>query len=357
MLGYKKIEGLTLAAMAVQLDLEPAAASLANFQPQSLSKKARPDIVMLDLDGRPEFPVEPFCRELRRCFGDALPILATTAARKFAVLSALLDAGISDCLPREVDEEVFQRKIKRWLGDAAAEQWATHFDDEEIPEDLMRAFSQTRSWRTLGDLAAIYPGAAPRKPAFRRMAPPDAGWRGVLMAEGIERFSPGRPQLYLRWSRLHLFRLPGREEYAVREKVVVRRAGPPVVAAVDRSGAPVGADAYALVPGNGIPAGFVACLLNSRLADFYFNRLLAAEIAGGHLRADVLRRLPVPDVSPEVMQELARTAGLLGHFGINPQSWIDRQRRDELVDVMEERIFALYGLDEAAREELSVLHF
>ena len=353
-LGHEKVASLTLAAVAVGLDLEPLIHDWAGFDPGRYGKKQRPVLVLADMDRAPGLDAERFCLTLRRYFGENLPILAATASRKFQDTAKLLDAGISDCLPRLPEEGLLVRKLCRWLADDAAPPNSPLSGEDEIPESLRRVFGD--AGRTLGDMCRVYPGAVPRAPAFRRMAPPDGNWRGVLLADGMDRFSAGRPSLYLSWSRLHLFRVPARQEYAVREKVVLRRIGPPLAAAVDRSGAPAGPDVYSLVPAEGVPAGFLACLLNSRLIDFYFNRLPASG-ADSRLRPDTIKRLPVPESGSGAMAELSRIATLLAHFGPNPQGWVDRQRRDELLEQVEEGIFTLYGVDRDIRGELAARFF
>ncbi len=226
---------------------------------------------------------------------------------------------------------------------------------EDLPRDLVAVFSAPGLVR-LADIAAIHQGVAPRYATFRRLAPPDHDWRGVLSSGVVSRFFVGRPEQYFRWSRFHLFRLPDPGEYAVKEKVVVRRIGPPLAAAVDRSRLPVGADLFALVPKEGVSAGFLACLLNSRLMDFYFNRLAGAD-ASGRLRVEDLRNLPLPRPSEALSQDMARTAALLAHYGTNPQAGIDRDNKDELWRHMEDAVFGLYGLNQEARQELAALCF
>lgn len=355
LLGHERVTGLALAAMAVHLDVEPLAMGWEVFSVRHLGRRNRPDLVVVDIDRMPDIPVEALCQSLRRQLGPGLPIIGVTASKRFQDAARLIDAGISDCLPARPDAEQFRRKVTRWLaGDAPVLPEQLESGDP-VPLELAAAFAPGGDWGTLGDLAAIHTGASVRNSFWRRMAPPDAGWRGVLTAADMDRFMVGKPGWYMRWSRAHLFRLPLPAEYAVREKVLLRRAGPPLAAAVDRSQSPVGTDVYSLIPNEGVPAGFVACLLNSRLADFYFNRL--ARVEGGRLRTDQVRRMPVPRPEPELMAELSRTASLLAHFGPNPRDWLDRQRKEELADAMDDLIFSLYGLNTTAREELAALHF
>ena len=354
LLGHEKVAGLAMAAMAVNLDLEPIIDEWSGYNPRNYGRRNRPAAIIADMDSAPGFEVEEFCQAQRQYFGEGLSILAATASRKFQSIARLLDAGVTDCMPLMPEEDLFGRKLGRWLESGVKTSGSGFEDEDDVPEGLRRLFVGGKT--VLGDICRIYPGAVPRHAAFRRMAPPDAGWRGVILADAIDKYAVGRPGQYLRWSRLHLFRMPARDEFAVGEKVLLRRAGPPLVAAVDRSGAPAGPDVYSLVPAEGISAGFICCLLNSRLADFYFNRVLPPT-ASGHLKPDLLKRLPVPRPEGDVMTELSRAAVMLAHFGPNPRNWMDRERRDELQEQVEESVFSLYGADRSAREELTTLHF
>ncbi|MDR0363252.1 MAG: hypothetical protein LBJ46_11305 [Planctomycetota bacterium] len=350
-LGLEKSDGLLVATCLTRMNMEPSLADWLRFKPKSRSRRPPLAAVVGGENLEPGTEAEAFSR-LRRYFGAAFPIIAVGRSNKFGDFAALIDAGADDCLPPRPDPDMVCRKLLRRLADANA---GSIFSEDDAPEALLTAFSAAEREGTLGDRVKVHPGAAPRLPRFRRLAPPDAGWRGVLTADLVERYSVSRPDSYLSWNRLHLFRLPDPSEYAVREKVVLRRAGPPMAAAVDRSGLPGGPDVYLVVPPEGVPAGFLCALLNSRLADFYFNRLASAE--GGRLRLDAIRRFPIPDIDRRAMNDLSKIAGLLAHYGANPKSWIDRQTRDELADKAEEMVFDMYGVHPGARRELEALHF
>lgn len=352
LLGHEKDAGLALARTLVELGYHPIAAGWGDFSPRSYGRD-RPRCLLADTGTPGATPVELLCAEVRRRWGDSYPILVVSASEKFRDTSALLDAGASDCLPRRPPSALLGRKLQRYLQTAIASQAEA---DDELPESLLDIFTRNRRLVRLGDLVSVHPGAVPRRASFRRLAPPDSEWRGVLTSEAVERFYVGKPDSYLRWTRLHLFRMPPPEEYSVPEKVLLRRAGPPLAAAVDRSRLPAGTDVYSLVPAEGVGAGFVACLLNSRLLDFYFNRM-AGVGRDGRLRPEDIREVPVPRPTAAAAQELGRAATLLAHFGANPQSWIDRQSKDEVWETMENTVFELYGADRLARSELAALHF
>lgn len=356
LLGFGKDAAAHLAGVFAAFGLDAVAAPWKDFAPRSFGRN-RPKVVAADVDSPAAVPMEQFARELRRLWGEFLPILAVSATRRFQDIAALLDAGADDCLPPEATSELTKRKIARCLerGRVAAAPGA-QAEAEELPEGLLRIFAENDDLLPLGELVDVYPGAVARRPAWRRMAPPDNAWRGVLTSDEVGRFHAGKPGSYLLWSRLHLFRLPAPAEYEAAEKVLLRRIGPPLAAAVDRSRLPAGTGVYALVPRDGVSAGYVACLLNSRLLDFYCNRI-APPGPGGRLRPEDVRALPVPRPAPDAVRELSRAAALLAHYGPNPTHWADRQSREALLEQMEATVLSLYGAGANVREELASLHF
>lgn len=353
LLGHTRGTGLDLAKRLISLGYHPLADDWAGFAPRSYGRNRRPLLMLANVDHPAAQPLAEFAPRVRKAWGQAYPIIAVTASGRFRDTAALVDAGASDCLAPTAPGPVLDRKIGRALQGSLPPVLSEM--TEEIPADLFEVFLGNAGLARLGDLAGIYAGATPRRSWCRRMAPPDDSWRGVIASEAIDRFFVGKPSGYLLWSRFHLFRLPSPEEYDVPEKVLLSRSGPPLAAAVDKSRLPAGTDAYSLVPREGVGAGYLACVLNSRLLDFYFNRLAGA--ADGRLRIDALRDTPVPRPGPEANREFGRIATLLSHFGPSPRDWIDRQSKDELWERMEDAVFDLYGAGSEARSGLAAMHF
>lgn len=351
LLGHSNKTGMELARFLIGLGHEPMADDWASFSPRSYGRYQRPRLVLANVDAPAARPMAEFIPWIRKLWGASFPIIAVTGSGRFRDLSALIDAGADDCLAHSAPAAMVERKIARCLReDAPAAELA-----EEIPESLRGLLHNNSGLLRLRDIADVHPGAVPRRPWCRRMAPPDDSWRGVAASGTLDRFFVGKPQEYLLWTRLHLFRLPNPAEYSVPEKVLLSRSGPPLVAAVDRSRLPAGNDVYSIIPKDGVSAGYIACLLNSRLLDFYFNRLAGG--ADGRLRAETVRNTPVPRPSPETVREFARLAALLSHFGPNPQNWIDRQSKEETWEQMEELAFNAYGAGSEAKSGLEALHF
>lgn len=352
LLGHERQRGLELARNLITLGFHPLAEDWDTFAPRRRHRD-RPAAIVVDMDNPRGKPLGEIVPRIKRYWGAAFPVVAMAESKKFQVSSAFIEDGADDFIHKGAPAGLIEKKLRSCIAKATRPSLSELCD--ELPSDLLRVFTGNGRLVRLGDVAAIHPGAAPRRSWCRRMAPPDDDWRGVATGTTVDKFHAGKAGEYLLWSRLHLFRVPAREEYAVPEKVLLCRNAPPLRAAVDRSGLPAGADVYSIVPGENAGAGWLACILNSRLMDFYFNRL--ARNDDGRLRLDVLRQTPVPPPTAEGVAELGRIATLLSHFGPSPQSWIDRQTKDELWERMEETVFGLYGADRAAREGLTALHF
>lgn len=352
LLGHERERGLELARTLLDLGLHALAEDWGAFVPRRWLRD-RPRAILADMDNPRAKPLAEFVPRVKRNWGQAFPVVAMGESRKFQASSACIEAGADDYIHKGAPAGLVEKKIRRCIEKSSRPASSDLF--EEIPPDLLNLFRDADRLFPLSEFAAVYPGAAPRRAWCRRMAPPDDDWRGVATAGGLDKFHAGRPGEYLLWSRLHLFRMPAPEEYSVAEKVLLCRNGPPLRAAVDKSRIPAGADVYSVVPGEGVGAGWLACLLNSRLLDFYFNRL--AKNDDGRLRLDVVRQTPVPRPSAASVAELGRIATLLSHFGPSPQSWIDRQSKEELWEQMEDAVFRLYGAERSVREDLASLHF
>ncbi len=352
LLGHERKYGLELVRLLKTMGHYPVAQAWESFSPRSFGRD-RPELIIADVDTPSAPPMREFSPLVRKVWGRDFPILAVSRSGKCAAVEALLESGASDFLKKESPLPLAEKKIARCLEPGNAR--PSHPLSEDIPPALANLFLDNPRLHRLRDLADLHAGATPRRPWCRRHAPPDKQWRGVATAASIGRFQVGKPVEYLLWSRFHMFRMPAPAEYAVPEKVLLSRYGPPLLAAVDRGKLPAGSDVYALIPRDGINAGYIACLLNSRLLDFYCNRL--ASCPDGHLRAETLRDLPVPKPNPETAPEFIRASSMLTHFGPNPESWIDRQSREEWWQRLDDLVAEAYGAGREAREGLRALHF
>ncbi len=282
----------------------------------------------------------------------AVPVLAIIPPVKIGTAEKLLKMGIDDYLPRPFQPAQLTLKIGKLLrGDQPENEMRV------IPDALREAFSRIlEEARHLGDMAEVFPGATPRSRSYRRQAPPGPGWKGVIIDEAVKPFYVGREREFVKWSPDALARMPHDEEWDQREKVVMKRAESPVAAAVDTSRCPVAAELFAIVPARGLDCSFLACLLNSRLIDFYLHRIRPPreDLAGVYLRRPDIEAIPV--IVPEASEQ-KRFAPMAKRRGTLEALHGGRRASKQMCGTMNEAIFDVYGLGPEAREELKGLHF
>lgn len=292
-----------------------------------------------------------------------LPIIALARSTRLGDAEKLFDLGVSDCVAKPVPPGRLawklerclkaapggnRRQIKNELGDSGES--GDPRGPEPAPEFLREIFARVgRRGARLGEVARINSGVSVRHPTFRRMAPPTAEWLGLLDADSLGIFRIGRPSWFVKFTPEALARRPAPGEFRP-EKVLVRRVAPPVAAAVDDTGQPFGADLLGVIAGPGINNGYLACVLNSRLANFWFNRLWERGARGGAttLSAADLGALPLAMPSANDGTYFHRAAKLMAFYGPRPASSADRRRREELWREVNARLFALFGFDERA---------
>ncbi|MCX7934688.1 MAG: hypothetical protein N3A66_05445 [Planctomycetota bacterium] len=219
----------------------------------------------------------------------------------------------------------------------------------DVPPELLAVFNAARATAPrLGDVAEVFAGVMPRREAFRRLAKPGPGWAAAISAESVSKFYVAEPQIFVRLDRMALMRLPKAEEYDQPEKVVLRRVGPPVIAAVDRSRCLVYGDVYAIVPVSGLLCGYLAAALNSRAVDFYLNRIrpLAAAPAGAYLRQVDIEAIPLPVPSLAQQREIDNLVANLAVLNEPAFQQRSHEGRIRLEMQIEQAIFRVYGLAE-----------
>mgnify|MGYP000086802210 CR=1 FL=1 len=229
------------------------------------------------------------------------------------------------------------KKANRAMPDAAV----------DVPPEILDVYNVVRaSAPRLGDVAEVFPGVMPRRDSFRRLARPGPQWAPVISADAIRRFYVAEPNMFVRMDRMAVMRLPKSEEYNQPEKVVLRRVGPPAVAALDHSRCAVYCDAYAIVPVSGILCGYLTAALNSRVVDFYLNRVrpLAGAPSGAYLRQVDIEAIPLPVPSLARQREIANLAANLAVLNDPVFKERSHEGRLRLEAQIEHAIFRIYGM-------------
>lgn len=120
--------------------------------------------------------------------------------------------------------------------------------------------------------------------------------------------------------------------YDVPAKIVVRRVADRLLAAVDHSRALALNTLYCVQPRRGVDAHALACLINSRLATFWWRQSFAADDRlFPYVRAEQLAALPLPSGGLGSLAKLGKKASR----GIASQAEVD------------EAVENLFGLDAA----------
>ncbi len=230
----------------------------------------------------------------------------------------------------------------------------------DAPPEIIEVFNALRARAPrVGDVAEIFAGVMPRRESFRRLAKPGPGWAAAISADAVSRFYVAEPQIFVRLDRMAVMRMPKAEEYDQPEKVVLRRVGPPVIAAVDRSRCLVYGDVYAIVPVSGLLGGYLAAVLNSSAVDFYLNRVrpLAGAPSGGYLRQVDIEAIPLPVPPLAQQREIDKLAANLAV--LNDPVFLDRSHegRIRIEKQIEQLIFRIYGLTDGHVARLRKMGF
>ena len=319
-----------------------------------LARGRRPDAVIVNT-GAFARDVLALCQELRRHKRTReIPVLVICATRQLGEVEELFQAGATICVSPSIQLEDLLRKVEvliRGEGGPAS---------SDVPDDLRAIYEGALvAGGLLGDMAEVYSGIAPRAGPNRRAASPGPGWAGVITEDKVYPFWTRSVDTYLRFDRSGLLRVPAREEFDHEEKVILRRTAPPMAAAVDATRSPVAAGVYSVVPARGLQCSYLACLLNSRLTDFYLNRVRSPVATRGstYLRPTDIEAIPVIVPPVRVQRVFGVLVAELSSLGPNPAANTSRVRRVHLLREMNNTLFQIYNVSDALVRRLTDLHF
>ncbi len=323
----------------------------------AVARRQKPDAVILNV---PLLDVEGVCRRLRMSLRHQdIPILAISASQKISEVEAWFRSGVDAFLTKPFSLEALLHKIDHLLKASEAK---TEAEDEiaRVPEELREAYNRIPEMsRRLGDMAEVYSGLAPREKRYRRPSSPGRNWAPVLTGEALSAFHLGDEWAFMPLEKWALLRMPAATEYDQPEKVVLQRSAPPLTAAVDRTRSPIANELYSVVPARGLLCGYLACLFNSRLMDFYLHRIqpVPNTPAGSFLKRIQIEALPVIVPAEEKQEELAAIERKLAARELRPTAPQRRLERANLLRDMNRIIFAIYGFSPAEIMRLGDLHF
>jgi hypothetical protein len=143
---------------------------------------------------------------------------------------------------------------------------------------------------------------------------------------------------------------------------MVHSSGPPLKAAIDREGRYFGRSSYAIIPKVDVELEAICVYLNSRMVDFYFNKIFVApeasrHQAGSYLRTLDLKELPIPKNFLNGLFVQFRDKVLELEMLLQSGAGIRHIRVVELQKQLEAMIFDQFNFDSVDLHHLEKLHF
>jgi len=144
-------------------------------------------------------------------------------------------------------------------------------------------------------------------------------------------------------------------------RLMVHSSGPPIKAAVDREGRYFGRSSYALLPKQEFELECVAAYLNSRMVDFYFNKIFTPvkgdTNSGSYLRSLDLKKCPFPPrfLNPEgaICRDRVLELEMLLQSGAGRK----HVRVMELLKQLDQIVFDQFEFDSIDLHHFEKLHF
>lgn len=293
-----------------------------------------------------------------------IKIMAATPDGSLGKMELLFQCGVDECVPRPFRLGDLLDKIDKLLvrpEDATAEN--VHVDATEfnsVPKALHERVAAIRETaRELGDVAEVFTGVTVSDSKGRRLSPPSGDWQMVLTERSVEPFYENDEREFYLFRRAMVNRIPEKNEYFVAEKVVVCRTAAPLAATLDMTRLPFSNGLFGIITVRGLEPGYLACVLNSRFANFYLQRYRAANdgMHSAYLTRFDLEAFPIIIADPDDQAHLAALARQV--CVINPKT---RNRdklleRGKLLDEINRQVFAVFGFTKEEVKLLAGLHY
>lgn len=291
-----------------------------------------------------------------------IKILAANNAGTLGEMEKLFLCGVDECVTRPFTIDDVISKIEK-LSTANNPAKTVSIDNtiyNQVPEALHKRVEEIRDdGRLLGDIAEIYTGVAAQGSRGHRLLCPSSDWSATLTEKSVEAFFVNPEREYYLFRKNAVKRIPETYEYNVAEKVLVRRIMSPLVAALDTTRLPFSSDLFGIVTVKGLDPGYLACIFNSRLANFYFHRYRppASGVHGVYFSRLDLEALPIIIVKPREQAVLTNYAHQLAT--IPPQTKNDEKKllRNKILTEMNKQLFKIYGFTDDEVKLLGTLHY
>lgn len=286
-----------------------------------------------------------------------LKILAIVPQGSMGAIENVFKHGIDECLNRPFRMGMLIDKVSSLL--EISEERET-WDEDLVPPLIRETINTIRdSGRLLGDVCEIFSGIAARDSKARRVISPGSDWTPTLINDSIDNFYVGKEREYYLFRKDMLRRVPNENEYAVPEKVVLKRTISPICAGLDTSGLPYSSELYGIQTVKGFHPGALCCILNSRYANYYFQRYRppAEGLRGVYISRTDIEGLPIMIPPEKEQKRLVEIARKLCVIPPRPKSPTQAIERGKLLAEANQAVFSLFGFSDEAVALFSASHF
>lgn len=222
---------------------------------------------------------------------------------------------------------------------------------------------RSQDWPKLGEIADVEEGMTMDHPEknLRKQRQSDRDVLFLLNGQLKKYYIQGAPSFWTPDPDLVL-RGPSKSVLTQKPRLMVHSSGPPLKAAIDREGRYFGRSSYAVIPKVDVEVEAICVYLNSRMVDFYFNKIFVApessrHQAGSYLRTLDLKELPIPKHFVNGILSPFRDRVLELEMLLNSGAGAKHVRVVELQKQLEAMIFDQFNFDSVDLHHLEKLHF
>ncbi len=286
-----------------------------------------------------------------------IPILVVINKSSVAEIDEMFRIGADDCMSKPFKLASLLAKAETILNEGVPK---TDIDNNPIPEVIQKSIEKIKEeGRLLGDVSEIFIGASVSDPKARRLSSPGSEWTPIIVNEAVAPFYVGKEREYI-LIRKHLIRhTPKESEYAVEEKILLKRTLNPFAAAVDTSQEIFSSELYAIQTAKGLSCPSLACILNSRYANFYFQRcrLPAEGLRSIYLTKSDIQQLPIIIPKPKQQNKLEEFYTELAKITKKNKDSKDTMKQTKTLKKMNSYIFKIFNINDEAIAAFNSLHF
>lgn len=222
---------------------------------------------------------------------------------------------------------------------------------------------RSQNWPKLGEIADVVEGITMDHPEknLRKNRNTDRDVPFLMNGQIKKFYIQGAPSFWTPDPDLVL-RGPSKKVLDQKPRLMVHSSGPPLKAAIEREGRFFGRSSYAIIPNVDVELEAICVYLNSRMVDFYFNKIFVApeasrHQAGSYLRTLDIKELPIPKNFLTPLFSTFRDKVLELEMLLVSGAGNKHVRVVELHKQLEDMIFDQFNFDSVDLHHLEKLHF